>query len=128
MGHGRDAVREFVEATFRAFPDFHVEERAPILISDSEPLVLAPYRMSGTFTGAWEPMGMAPTGARFSIEGVDEWRFRGELMCDYATHYDSMDMARQFGVLPDYGSATQRLLSRLQPLQARFQRRRAGLG
>lgn len=128
VAHGRDAVRGFVEATFSAFPDFHVEERAPLLISDSEPLALAPYRMSGTFTATWEPMGMAATGARFSVEGVDEWRFRDGLMCWYATYYDSIDMARQLGALPARGSRAERVLRVMQPLQARLQRRRAGVG
>ena len=126
--HGRDAVRRFVEDTFRAFPDFHVEELGEVLVSDSEPLALAPYRMTGTFSGTWEPLGTAPTGARISVEGVDEWRFHEGLMWRYRTHYDSIDMARQMGVLPPVGSRAERLLGALQPLQARFQRRRAGLG
>ena len=126
--HGREAVRRFMEDTFRAFPDFQVEERGALAISETEPVVFAPYRMTGTFTGRWEPLATAPTGARFSVEGVDEWRFRGELMCVYATHYDSIDMARQMGVLPPVGSRAERLLRAFQPIQARFQRRHAGLG
>jgi steroid delta-isomerase-like uncharacterized protein len=128
VAHGRDAVRQFVEATFRAFPDFHVEELAAPIVSDAEPLVLGPYRMTGTFTSAWEPLGMAPTGARFSVEGVDSWRFRDGMLHEYATYYDSIDMARQLGVLPPIGSGAERVMRRLQPLQARFQRRRAGMG
>ena len=125
--HGRDAVRQFVEDTFHAWPDFHVEERGSVLVSDTEPLALAPYRMTGTFSGAWEPLEIAPTGARISVEGIDEWRFRDGLMCRYCTYYDSIDMARQMGVLPAAGSRAESLLGALQPLQARFQRRRAGL-
>ena len=126
--HGRDAVRQFVEDTFRAFPDFHVEELGAVLVSGSEPVALAPYRMTGTFTGPWAPLGTAPTGACISVEGVDEWRFRDGLMYGYRTYYDSIDMARQMGVLPPVDSRAQRLLAAFQPLQARFQRRRAGPG
>ena len=122
--HGRNGVRRFVEETFRAFPDFRVEEVAAPLLSESEPLALAPYRMTGTMRGPWEPLGLAATGARIEVRGVDEWRFRDGLMCRYATYYDSLDMARQLGVLPAAGSGAERLMARLQPLQARFQRRR----
>jgi steroid delta-isomerase-like uncharacterized protein len=126
--HGRDAVRRFVEDTHRAFSDFHVEELGPPLISDQEPLVLGPYRMTGTFTGRWEPLQTAPTGARFSLEGIDTWRFRDGLMCKYVTYYDSIGMARQMGVLPPVGSGMYRTMNRVQALRARFQRRRAGPG
>jgi steroid delta-isomerase-like uncharacterized protein len=126
--HGRGAVRKFVEDTHRAFADFHVEELGPPLISESEPLVLSPYRMTGTFTGEWEPLHTAPTGARFSVEGIDTWRFRDGLMCRYVTYYDSIGMARQMGILPPVGSGMERAMSRVQAAQARFQRRRAGVG
>lgn len=125
--HGRDGVRRFVEQTLRAFPDFHVDETAPPLLSGTEPLALAPYRFSGTMKGPWEPLGMAPTGARVDVRGVDEYRFRDGLLCGYVTYYDSLDMARQLGVLPPQGSGVDRLMTRLQPLQARFQRRRADM-
>jgi steroid delta-isomerase-like uncharacterized protein len=122
--HGRDAVRTFVEQTFRAFPDFHVDEAAAPLLSETEPLALAPYRFTGTMKGPWEPLGMAPTGARVDVRGIDEYRFRDGLLSGYVTYYDSLDMAQQLGVLPAFGSGAERVLARLQPLQARFQRRR----
>jgi steroid delta-isomerase-like uncharacterized protein len=122
--HGRAAVRTFVEQTFRAFPDFHVDEATPPLLSATEPLALAPYRFTGTMKGAWEPLGIAPTGARVEVRGIDEYRFRDGQLFGYVTYYDSLDMARQLGVLPPAGSGADRLMSRLQPLQARFQRRR----
>lgn len=125
---GREGVRSFVVETFRAFPDFRVDEATPPLLSDTEPLALSPYRFTGTMTGPWEPLGMAPTGARVDVRGVDEYRFRDGLLCAYVTYYDSLDMARQLGVLPAAGSAAERLMTRLQPLQARFQRRRARVG
>jgi steroid delta-isomerase-like uncharacterized protein len=122
--HGRDGVRTFVEQTFRAFPDFHVDEATAPLLSETEPLALAPYRFTGTMQGPWEPLGMAPTGARVEVRGIDEYRFRDGLLSGYVTYYDSLGMARQLGVLPAAGSGPDRLMSRLQPLQARFQRRR----
>jgi hypothetical protein len=46
-------------------------------------------------------------------------------MCRYRTYYDSLDMARQIGILPPAGSTAERAMARLQHLQARFQRRNA---
>jgi hypothetical protein len=46
-------------------------------------------------------------------------------MCRYNTFYDSLDLTRQMGILPAAGSAADRLATRLQHLQAGFQRRRA---
>lgn len=123
--HGREGVREFVEGTARVFPDFHVEEISSPVVSAAEPVVLSRYRMTGTMLGPWEPANLVATGARIDVAGVDEWTFRGELMCNYATYYDSLDMARQLGILPARGSGADRAMARLQHVQARFQRRRA---
>jgi steroid delta-isomerase-like uncharacterized protein len=123
--HGRPAVRHFVEATFKAFPDVVVDELEPPYRSPTRPRALVPYRFTGTMLGDWEPLDIAATGARVSFEGVDQWEFRDELMCRYNTSYDALDVARQMGMLPQRGSFADRLLTRLQHLQARFQRRRA---
>jgi steroid delta-isomerase-like uncharacterized protein len=122
--HGRDEVRAFIDATARSFPDFRVEEIDPPYVSQVEPIALGRYRMTGTMRGPWEAMGLAATGRRMDVLGVDEWTFRGELLSHYRTYYDSFDMARQLGVLPPAGSAAERAMARLQHLQARFQRRR----
>jgi predicted ester cyclase len=123
--YGREAVRHFLEATFKTFPDVVIEELEPVYVSATRPKVLAPYRFSGTMLGDWEPMDIAATGARVSFEGIDQWEFQGNVMSRYNTRYDLMDVARQMGVLPAQGSRADRLMTRLQHLQARFQRRRA---
>jgi steroid delta-isomerase-like uncharacterized protein len=123
--NGRTAVRHFLEATFKAFPDLVIEELDPPYVSPTQPKVLVPYRFTGTMRGDWEPMNIAATGARVSFEGIDQWEFEGERMSRYATYYDSMDLARQMGVMPPHGSPADRLMIRLQHVQASFQRRRA---
>jgi hypothetical protein len=89
-----------------------------------EPRVLARYRMTGTMLGEWEYTNLAPTGHPFDLVGVDEWTFSDGLMSRYETYYDSVDMARQLGILPPVGSAMDRAMAALQHLRARFQRRR----
>jgi steroid delta-isomerase-like uncharacterized protein len=123
--HGREGVRAFVRATANAFADFHVEELGQPYISAEEPRVLSRYRMTGTMLGPWEYTNLAATGHRIDVLGVDEWTFSGELMSRYETYYDSLDMARQLGILPPVGSAVDQAMAGLQHLQARFQRRRA---
>jgi steroid delta-isomerase-like uncharacterized protein len=122
---GRSGVRAFVEATAQAFPDFHVEELEPPFLSAAGPRVLSPYRMTGTMLGDWEAAGLAATGARIAVLGVDDWTFRDGQLCRYSTYYDSLGMARQLGILPPADSAGDRLMARVQHLQARLQRRRA---
>jgi steroid delta-isomerase-like uncharacterized protein len=121
---GRRAVADFVAATARAFPDFAVLASEPPVTSAIAPRAYAPYRMTGTFAGPWVPLGIRPTGRRFHIEGIDVWTFRGELMCQYASRYDSLDMTRQIGVLPSPDSRQQRALNLVQRAQAAVQRRR----
>jgi steroid delta-isomerase-like uncharacterized protein len=120
---GRDGVREFVDMTATALPDFHVTETAPLSHSPGASRVLSPYRMTGTMRG---PMNaFAPTGRTISVEGVDDWTFRDGLLCSYTSHYDTLDVARQLGIMPAAGSHAERLMMRLQHAQACIQRRRA---
>lgn len=121
---GRDGVRGFVRATAQAFPDFHVEEAGRPFVSAEGPRALSRYRMTGTMRGAWVHTNLAATGRRIDVPGVDEWSFSGELMSHYETYYDSLDMARQLGILPPLGGTTDRILTRLQHLQARMGRRK----
>lgn len=122
---GRAGVSDFVRATSRAFPDFHVEESEPPLLAAGKPRALSRYRITATMLGDWEASNLVATGARMSIAGVDEWHFRGELLCRYGSYYDSLDLARQLGILPAAGSTAERALARVQHLQARLRRRRA---
>ena len=122
---GRAGVREFIAESFRMAPDFRVETLGGPFLSPPEPRILVPYRMSGTMTGPWKFLDLAPTGRAFSVEGVDSWVIRDGLMARYDTYWDTTEMSRQLGVLPRQGSPADRAMSRLQHVQARFQRRSA---
>jgi hypothetical protein len=82
--------------------------------------------MSGTATGPWPYLDMAPTGRSFEIEGVDSWDMRDGLIARYRTFFDGLELSRQLGVLPPQGSRRDRAITRLQHVQARFQRRARG--
>lgn len=101
---GKDEVRRFVNATKEVTPDFHIERLSPEpYISTTEPKVLQPYRMTGTNTGVWSYTGLLPTGYRIESPAIDEWTFRGELLCHYVTYYDTLDFCRQIGNMPPWG-------------------------
>jgi steroid delta-isomerase-like uncharacterized protein len=122
---GRDGMRRFVAETAQAFPDFHVAQRAPLVVSTFEPVVLFRWRMTGTMHGPWSYSNLAPSGRRFEIIGVDEWTFRDGLMSHCRSNYDRLDMARQLGIVPPLGSTGDRIMTRIQHIKARRQRRNA---
>jgi ketosteroid isomerase-like protein len=92
---GPDQVADFARFTFGLFPDFHVVETAETLfISPAEPVVLVPYRMTGSRRGTDDAWKDDPV-ARFSVSGIDQWTFRGEQLCAYSTYYDKDEFGRQ---------------------------------
>jgi SnoaL-like protein len=121
--HGLAGIRAFAADTFETFPDLRLEALEPPCPSRGGAGAWFPYRMSGTMSGRWRPLELAPTGARVDFRGVSEWRFRDRLLVVWDTTYDNLEVARQMGLIPPQGSRADRFFSKLQPLQARAQRR-----
>jgi steroid delta-isomerase-like uncharacterized protein len=121
---GRAGVRRFLNAMFGAFDDLTVELLGSPYVALASAEAAAAYRFTATMRGYWAPQQLAATGARVDVEGVSNWRFRGELASSYTTRSDMLDVARQLGVLPPIGSFGDRLATRFQHVQARVQRRR----
>ena len=124
---GRNEVRVFLEAIVAAYPDLKITVLSPPLLVPGSATALTRYRLTATMTGAYAPANFAPTGATMSFEGVDQWTFEDGLLSHYRTYYDTIGVARQLGILPAAGSRAEKLMARLQHVQARGQRRRAGL-
>src|SRR3954470_23399151 len=120
--HGRAAVAELVAACARAFPDYAFDEPEPAYVSSDRPKAIPPWRMTGTFTGPLDDPGFAPTGRRFTLEGVDHWWFRDGLVERYRTDYDVNGVMRQLGLAPPPGSRGEKALVRLQRLGGRMKR------
>jgi len=120
---GRLAVSEFLETTFRAFPDleFTLTER-PLLTPGLERAAV-PWVVTGTMLGALDPPGLAPTGRSFALEGVDLYELRNGLVSRMTTRYDVLTWLRGVGAVPDRGSSVEHLLMRLQRTFARLRRR-----
>ena len=90
---------ERVERVFaminRAFPDLRVSQADSVIEGDK---VAFRWMMSGTHEG--ELMGVAPTGERVAVMGIDIVRVvEGEIL-EYWGEFDVMSMLRQLGITP----------------------------
>jgi steroid delta-isomerase-like uncharacterized protein len=89
---GAAGVREKIQALRSAFPDLHftLEE----LIGE-DAIVAARYRWHGTHKGPF--LGIAPTGRRLSVRGMDFYRLDDGQVIE---HWDVVD---EFGMLSQLG-------------------------
>jgi steroid delta-isomerase-like uncharacterized protein len=105
---GHDAVRAFFSELFAAFPDFTMT-LGRIVADDTAAVVQ--WHAVGTFTGG-PFQGIAPTGRRVEIRGVDVMEIADGLIQYSTIYYDGATFARQIGLLPALGSrADQALLA-----------------
>jgi steroid delta-isomerase-like uncharacterized protein len=102
---GPDAVRAYFAELFTAFPDFTVEVQSTVVQDDR-----AAVHWSGTATMTGPLWGLEPTGARVQLEGIDLLDVAGEKLVRGVAVPDSMSVARQVGLLPAAGSATEQRL------------------
>ncbi len=95
---GIEVLRQFVQVSREAFPDleFTVED----MIAEGDKVV-ARYTMRGTHQG--EFMGVAPTGNRLEVTGIDIVRFEGGKMTEHWANSDTLGMMQQLGVIPEPG-------------------------
>jgi len=108
VGHieGRDAVFAHFAAVLAALPDIHFDIEQ--VIGEGE-TVIAVWRLTGTFSGA--PFyGVAATGRRIDIRGMDNFTIRDGKVASVFAAYDSMDFAIQAGLLPAIDSPAQRAM------------------
>lgn len=102
-----DGVRAFIGGLLGSIPDLRLE----ILSTTTEgELCGVMWRMSGTFAGPEPFNGVAPTGDRLTLEGVDLITVRDGLIQSNDAFTDTLMFPRQIGMMPPAGSrAEQRL-------------------
>jgi len=109
--HGREAVRAYVDAIWRAMPGYSVSEvQLFTAVDDGRALVL--FRQRGAAPSA---LG---TQRRFDVQGCDIFLgFRDGLLAHYTAAFEIVDMLRQIGALPPRGDRKggAYLLSLLEP-------------
>ena len=75
-----------------AFPDLRCSILAQYVDGDT---VVTRWRMSGTHDGSF--MGIAPTGARCTVEGISVGRFQGGKLAEDWVQWDALGLMRQVG-------------------------------
>lgn len=92
---GPDGIRQYVDMYRSAYPDTHftIEDQ---LAEDDEVVT----RWTGQGTQEGELMGIAPTGTRVTVGGIEVDRVSGGRIQETWVNYDALGMMQQLGVVP----------------------------
>jgi steroid delta-isomerase-like uncharacterized protein len=91
---GRRAFEIFAGQMFEAFPDIRFEFQEEF--TDGE-RVCARFVMRGTFLSTL--MGLLPTGAEFTVTGIDTFRVVDGKVTEIHATYDTLGQMQQLGVV-----------------------------
>ncbi|MGW4529114.1 ester cyclase [Amycolatopsis sp. NPDC004378] len=89
---GRDGFRDFFRTLFSAFPDAHLE---PATLVADEDLVCLAYTLTGTHRGEFQ--GVAATGRKIKVRGVQIGRFENGQIVERWGSTDELGILRQLG-------------------------------
>ena len=99
-----EGVREFLGELLGAMPDMRLQ----VLSTTTEGERCAVHwRMSGTFAGPGNFGELAPTGDRIEFEGLELLTIREGLIQSNDAFANSMEFARQIGMMPAQGSTAE---------------------
>ena len=94
QGPGREGFRAFWTALTTGFPDAHIEPRHEVV--DEEHVVVA-YTLTGTHDGEFE--GVAPTGKKIEINGIQIGRFEDGKLVERWGSSDELGIMKQIGAV-----------------------------
>jgi steroid delta-isomerase-like uncharacterized protein len=120
---GKPAVREFLDYTWRAFPDLAFEPVGGPLVASDGPRAAAWWRGTAIHSGPIDPPGIPATGRRIEFEGADFHEYRDGKVARLRIVFDMADLGRQLGFLPRPGSTGEKVMAWVQRLRARASRR-----
>jgi hydroxyacylglutathione hydrolase len=103
-----DGVREFIGGLIEAIPDLHMEI---VSTTTEDERCGVQWRLTGTFAGPGDLNGVAPTGRRIELEGLDLISVRDGLIQSNDAFTDAMSVARQIGMMPLQGSAAEQRMT-----------------
>lgn len=92
---GADEIAGYFEDAFAAIPDFHMEITA---LAEQGEDIFAHWQLTGTHLGVMQ--GVAPTGKRLTIDGMDHFVIRDGVVISNFVVFDQMQYARQIGLMP----------------------------
>jgi len=93
---GRDGFKEVVRLWRRGFSD--MQEEIEWLVAEDD-WVIGRFRLTGTHDGPF--YGMAPTGRRVDIHGIDALRIRNGYIVEWVYQEDTLGLFRQLGRMPE---------------------------
>jgi steroid delta-isomerase-like uncharacterized protein len=103
---GKEELRAFLDATFRAIPDARTSVGR---IVAGETSCAVEWRLEGTFDGA-PFMEIEPTGSHVEVRGFDLFELEDGQIVTNTAYYDGASFARQIGMLPVDGSGADRAM------------------
>lgn len=103
---GKEQLRAFLDATFRAIPDARTSVGR---IVAGETSCAVEWRLEGTFDGA-PFMDIEPTGSHVEVRGFDLFELEDGQIVSNTAYYDGASFARQIGMLPADGSGADRAM------------------
>jgi len=95
---GHQALREYIENTFEAIPDYSVTIEDGFGDGD---LVAGRFVQSGRQTGEAQEMGLPATGKRFEMPGAFFARFENGQCVEMWSIWDKMEFLQQLELFPD---------------------------
>jgi steroid delta-isomerase-like uncharacterized protein len=119
---GHADVREFLEHTWRAFPDLRFEQLGGLLLDPDAPRAAGHWRGFATNSGPIDPPGLAPTGRTMEVHGVDLHEYRDGKLARLTIVFNNADAFVQLGLMPPPRSGGERWMTRLANLQRRLRR------
>jgi predicted ester cyclase len=102
-----EGIRQFFTEMFSAIPDLSLSVTDMVAYGDK---AAVRWVAKGTFNGTGKFQGVAPTGARVEIEGLDLLTIQDGLVQENFAFTNGMELARQMGVMPPLGSAPDRAM------------------
>lgn len=93
---GLENVKQVFSSLHTAFPDYQMNVEEMVAEGDK---VVARLTMSGTHQG--EFMGIAPTGNRVTVTGIDIVRITDGKIVERWGNFDALGMMQQLGVMPE---------------------------
>ncbi len=97
--HGRDQVRQYIEALWKAFPDGKLAFGEQVFAEDAAATELV---FTGTHTGPMiTPNGpIQPTGNRVTLHSASILKIKDGLIASEHLYSDQLEMITQLGLMP----------------------------
>ncbi len=97
--HGRDQVRQYIEALWKAFPDGKLAFGEQVFAEDAAATELV---FTGTHTGPMmTPNGpIPPTGKRVTLHSASILKIKDGLIASEHVYSDQLEMMTQLGLMP----------------------------